>query len=57
MPAFASTENIFSPDNTPKGTLPPFEIAKAYAFEKVLSQIETHTAKLARVLLGEDKAT
>ena len=32
-----------SPANTKKGTLPPFEVAKAYAFETVVRQMEKHT--------------
>ena len=41
---------------TKDGTLPPFEVAKAYAFEQVLSHIEKHLGMPARQLLGEDKA-
>ena len=35
--------------------MPPFEIAKAYAFEHVIRQMEKHMEKSARVLLGKDK--
>ena len=45
----------WSPDSTPSGTLPPFEVAKAFAFDAVLSQIESHTGKTCRQLLGQDK--
>ena len=44
-----------SPDNTPKGTLPPFEVAKAFAFETVLSQMAKHMGKSMWQLIGEDK--
>ena len=47
----------FSPDDTPEGTLPPFEVAKAYAFAQALSQIKKHTGKSVRQLLGEDQAS
>ena len=46
---------ILAPDDTPKGTLPPFEVAKAYAFDKVLSTMAVHMGKSAWQLLGEDK--
>ena len=45
------------PAQTKEGTLPPFEVAKAYAFEQVLSHVQKHLGKSARLLLGEDKAT
>lgn len=44
-----------SPDNTPSDRLPPFEIAKAYAFDVVIKQMEKHMGQSARLLLGEDK--
>jgi hypothetical protein len=44
-----------SPSITPTGRLPPFEVAKAYAFDVVLQQMEKHMGKSACVLLGEDK--
>ena len=50
-----SSSATLSADNTPKGRLPPFEVAKAYAFEVVLTQMEKHMGKSACVLLGEDK--
>ena len=43
--------------HTKEGTLPPFEVAKAYAFEQVLSLVEKRVGKSSRQLLGEDKAT
>ena len=46
-----------SPANTKKGVLPPFEVAKAYAFETVLRQMEKHTRKSSWMLLGEDKTS
>ena len=45
-----------SPKHTKEGTLPPFEMAKAYAFEQVLSHIQKHLGMTAHQLLGEDKA-
>ena len=50
-------ESFLSPDNTPSGTLPPFEVAKAYAFEKVLSQVQKHMGMSVWQMLGEDKGT
>ena len=44
-----------SADNTPKGMLPPFEVAKAFAFEQVLSQMAKHMGKSEWQLIGEDK--
>ena len=41
--------------NTPKGKLPPFEVAKAVAFDAVINQMEKHMKKSACVLLGQDK--
>ena len=37
------------------GTLPPFQVAKAFAFHVVLAQMEKHTGQTSRQLLGEDK--
>ena len=51
----SSTQPTFSADNVQKGRLPPFEVAKAYAFDVVLSQMEEHMGKSACVLLGEEK--
>ena len=44
------------PGNTPKGKLPPFEVAKAVAFEKILIQMEKHMKKCCYSLLGESRA-
>ena len=44
-----------SPEDTPKGKLPPFEVAKAYAFSVVIGAMEKHMGKSACVLLGGDK--
>ena len=46
-----------SPAHTKEGTLPPFEMAKAYAFEQVLQQVQKHLGMPAYQLLGEDKGT
>ena len=43
------------PGDTPKGKLPPFEVAKAVAFEAVLTQMEKHTGKSCWELLGMGK--
>ena len=51
----ARTSTSLSPESTQEGTLPPFENAKAYAFEHVIRQMEKHMEKSARVLLGKDK--
>ena len=51
----APKQNLLAPDNTQDGRLPPFEVAKAYAFDVVLSQMEKHMGKSAAVLLGQDK--
>ena len=47
--------HLLSPKDTPVGTLPPFEVAKAFAFHTALAQIEKHTGMSSRQLLGEDK--
>ena len=49
--------NPLSAAHTKEGTLPPFEVAKAYAFEQVLSHVEKRLGQSSRQLLGEDKAT
>ena len=41
--------------STPKGQLPPFEVAKAFAFEAVLDQMEKHMKKSCWELLGTSK--
>ena len=47
---------VFSPDTTTAGFLPPFEVAKAYAFFVALTQIEATLGKPSRVLLGKRKS-
>ena len=37
------------------GTLPPFEVAKAFAFHVALAHIERHTGMSSRQLLGESR--
>ena len=44
-----------SPDNTPIGRLPPFEVAKAYAFDVVIGQMEKHLGKSASLFLGQER--
>ena len=44
-----------SPDETRVGRLPPFEVAKAYAFDVVVGAMEKHMGQSARALLGCDK--
>ena len=51
-----SSSATLSADDTPHGRLPPFEVAKAYAFDAVLARMEKHMGKSACVLLGEEKA-
>ena len=48
-------ESHLTPDKTPEGYLPPFEVAKAYAFEKVLSQMVEHMGMSVYRLIGENK--
>ena len=43
------------PDSTPEGKLPPYEVARAMAFNDVITQMETHTGKTCWELLGEGK--
>lgn len=43
------------PDNTPEGKLPPFEVAKAMAFEQVLNAMEKHMGKTTYEILGMSK--
>ena len=54
--AISSMSASLSPHAIPAGTLPPFEVAKAYAFHVVLAHIEKHTGMPTSDLLGEDKA-
>ena len=46
----------FSPDDTRDGELPPFEIAKAYAFKLVLERVAATLQRPASKLLGEPVA-
>ena len=48
-------QGMLAPDRTPKGTMPPCEIAKANAFERVLVQMEKHVGKSVWELIGEDR--
>ena len=43
----------FSPDAAKAGHLPPWEVAKAFAFHVVLRKISDHTETPAAELLGE----
>ena len=43
------------PASTPSGKLPPMEVAKAIAFEKVISCMEKHLGKTCWELLGKSK--
>ena len=47
--------NSWSPEDTKEGTLPPFEVAKAFAFDVVLRQMESHLGKSCWQLLGEGR--
>ena len=40
------------PGNTPKGGMPPFEVAKALAFDVVIKEMEEHMQKTCWELLG-----
>ena len=44
-----------SPDETRVGRLPPFEVAKAYAFDVAVGAMEKRMGQSARALLGRDK--
>ena len=43
------------PDSAPHGKLPPYEVAKAIAFDDVITQMEKDTGKFCRELLGDGK--
>ena len=45
-----------SDGNTPQGKMPPMEVAKTIAFEKVLASIEKHLGKSSWDLLGQSRA-
>ena len=40
------------PGNTPKGGMPPFEVAKALAFDVVIKEMEEHMEKTCWELFG-----
>ena len=42
-----------SPDNTPEGCLPPFEVAKAYALHLAMEAVEQELGKPGYLLLGK----
>ena len=44
-----------APGKTKEGSLPPFEVAKAVAFEAVITQMEKHAGKSCWQLLGMGK--
>ena len=46
----------FAPGNTPGGELPPWEVAKAYAFNVVIDKMREVTGKSTRSLLNATKA-
>lgn len=39
------------------GTLPPFQVAKAFAFHEVLSHVQQHLGLSSQLLLGQDQVT
>ena len=45
----------FDPEDTPQGKLPPWEIAKAIAYEQVLNKMEEHLEKTCWQLTGKGK--
>ena len=53
----ATQKQRLSPEDTPQGELPPFEAAKAYAFDVALSRIEEVTGQSACALLGQSKGS
>ena len=46
----------FDPEGTPRGKLPPWEAAKAVAYEQVLNKMEEHLEKTCWQLTGKGKA-
>jgi hypothetical protein len=46
----------FDPAGTPRGKLPPWEVAKAIAFQEVISKMEEHLGKTCKQLTGLGKA-
>ena len=51
------TRMALAPGTTAQGKLPPYEVAKAVAFNEVITQMEKHTGKSCWELLGEGKKT
>ena len=45
----------FDPEDTPQGKLPPWETAKAVAYEQVLNKMEKHLGKTCKQLTGKGK--
>ena len=45
-----------SEEHTPKGKLPPFEVAQAIAYDGVIATMEKHLGKTCWEILGESKA-
>ena len=48
--------NMFDPTNTPGAELPPWDVAKAYAFSVVIEKMRDTTGKSVRALLNATKA-
>ena len=46
----------FAPEETKHGHLPPWELAKAAAYDTVLQDVEAHTGIPAAELVGEASA-
>ena len=46
----------FDPSGTPRGKLPPWEAAKAVAFEQVIDSMQEHLGKTCWQLTGKGKA-
>ena len=46
----------FDPGDTPQGKLPPWEVAKAVAFEQVIICMEEHLGQTCWQLIGKGKA-
>ena len=53
----ATKKQRLSPEDTTQGKLPPFEVAKAYAFDVALARIEEVTGQSACALLGQSKGS
>ena len=48
-----ASQACFAPDNTPSHNLPPWELAKTYAFHVVIEKMVEVTAMSATELLGQ----